>query len=36
MDMIDDFIRIFKKYNLINKIKINENYEFIINNFIPL
>lgn len=36
MDTIDDFIIIFTKYNLINKIKINENYGFVINNFIPL
>jgi hypothetical protein len=33
MDMKNDFLYYFEKYNLSEKIKINNNYGFILNNF---
>jgi hypothetical protein len=33
MDMKDDFLYFLKKYNLNEKIKFNNNYSFILNNF---
>ena len=36
MDMKNDFNQIVEKYNLTKKIKINPNYAYLCNNFIPL
>jgi hypothetical protein len=36
MDMKSDFVYCFQKYKLSEKIKINNNYEFIYKNFTPL
>jgi hypothetical protein len=36
MDTIEDFTRIFERYNLKDKIKINYNYGFVLQNHIPI